>query len=360
MSLPKTISLTVGFSDESSNDEFSEEEFSDSDTEARESTRKADLDKLVPALEASEYGKMPASFHRNSQRVAPTTVDSEVTDKIKTAEAEKLKSDAKPIRQPILPRDKYDGVDSDDDSDEDDVMDGDEDSEEDRPQVVGDIEIDMGEEEEEFLEFSRQALGITNDQWNEIINDRKTRGGMTYIFPSIHNETNNHFPAFLPASAYLNPSESQGSKTEALPARNTQREPRAPAPGPRPGVNPNLDSFEAVMQAMDTELARNRQSQPSTLPKKQSPGKGKGKGKGRAMEVDEVDDDIDIEGAMEDELKAALDYGEDEEDGTDEPMDYNLIKNFLESFKSQAGLSGPVSNLVGRLQPEWKLPRDES
>jgi hypothetical protein len=44
----------------------------------------------------------------------------------------------------------------------------------------------------------------------------------------------------------------------------------------------------------------------------------------------------------------------------DAGIDYNLIRNFLESFKSQAGLSGPVSNLAGRLQPDYKLPRDLS
>ena len=37
----------------------------------------------------------------------------------------------------------------------------------------------------------------------------------------------------------------------------------------------------------------------------------------------------------------------------------NLIKDFLESFKSQGGLSGPVGNLAGRLQPGWQIPRDE-
>jgi hypothetical protein len=85
------------------------------------------------------------------------------------------------IRLPILQRDKYEGVDSDDESsDSDPLAGGDEEdveSEEDRPQVVGDFEVDMDEEEAEFLEFSRQALGITDEQWGTIIEDRKARGG---------------------------------------------------------------------------------------------------------------------------------------------------------------------------------------
>ena len=52
------------------------------------------------------------------------------------------------------------------------------------------------------------------------------------------------------------------------------------------------------------------------------------------------------------------DNEEDDDDDEGQPMDYTLMKNFLESFKSQAGLSGPVSNLSGLLDPGWTLPRD--
>ena len=138
------------------------------------------MDSLVPALEPSEYGQMPATYHRNSQRVIPTVVMTDAVDNPeepkKSAEAQAKSSvETRLIRPPIIPRDKYDGIDSDDETDEEDL--GDE-SEEDRPQVVGDIEIDMEEEEEEFLEFSRQALGISDEQWQEIIEDRKGRGGV--------------------------------------------------------------------------------------------------------------------------------------------------------------------------------------
>lgn len=133
--------------------------------------RQAAMDKLVPALDPSEYGKMPPSFS-NSQKVALATMG---TDKVETIGAqEQGEARERPIRPPILPRDRYEGVDSDDETDEEGE---DTDSEEDMPQIVGEVEIDMAEEEEEFLEFSRQTLGISDEQWNEIIRDRKDRGG---------------------------------------------------------------------------------------------------------------------------------------------------------------------------------------
>ena len=114
------------------------------------------------------------------------------------------------------------------------------------------------------------------------------------------------------------------------------------------------------MQAMDEELARSRSkaapASPANLPLGE---KGKGK---EAAPARGAEEGIDIETAMDAELKAALEHDDDAEVdvSADDSLDYNLIKNFLESFKSQGGLSGPVSNLVGRLQPGWGLPRDDS
>lgn len=129
-----------------------------------------------------------------------------------------------------------------------------------------------------------------------------------------------------------------------------------PAKEPQPAdesKSDSLDSFDSVMKAMDVELGRiqNKSSKPAPPP----PANAKGKGKA----TEEVEEDEDIEAAMEAELKAALE-GADDEENEDAGVDYNLIKNFLESFKSQGGLSGPVGNLAGRLQPGWKLPRDDT
>ncbi|KAI0198665.1 SGT1-domain-containing protein [Astrocystis sublimbata] len=49
--------------------------------------------------------------------------------------------------------------------------------------------------------------------------------------------------------------------------------------------------------------------------------------------------------------------GDDESGEEDVDIDYNLVKNLLESFKSQGGLAGPAGNLLGLMG--MKLPRDE-
>lgn len=129
---------------------------------------------------------MPASF--NTQRVARTTILTEQVEagppKADTGVGESSPPRrARPIRPPLLPRDKYEGVDSDDESSSSDSLIGDDDedveSEEDRPQVVGEIEVDMNEEEAEFLEFSRQTLGISDEMWDDIVKERRGRGGVS-------------------------------------------------------------------------------------------------------------------------------------------------------------------------------------
>lgn len=171
-------------------EDFSDEELSDSDDEGEdepifdEAARQEAMAKLVPALSEGEYGQMPASF--NTQRVSKTTIETATVDAAHPQITQPSKTPlTRSIRPPILPRDKYEGVDSDDESsDSDPLAGGDEEdveSEEDRPQVVGDVEVDMEDEEAEFLEFSRQALGISDEQWGSIIKDRKGRGGKNQL-----------------------------------------------------------------------------------------------------------------------------------------------------------------------------------
>jgi hypothetical protein len=54
-----------------------------------------------------------------------------------------------------------------------------------------------------------------------------------------------------------------------------------------------------------------------------------------------------------------FDEADEDEDGDDEDVDidYNLVRNILESFKSQGGMSGPTGNLLGAMG--FQLPRDE-
>jgi hypothetical protein len=118
------------------------------------------------------------------------------------------------------------------------------------------------------------------------------------------------------------------------------------------------------MAAMEEELGRSRKSQQTSSEansktsssSKHDKGKGKGDPSVEGLQQADGDIDLDVEEAMEAELQSVLDTDEFFGGGTD----YNLIKNFLESFKSQGGLSGPVGNLAGRLQNGWQMPRDDS
>jgi hypothetical protein len=164
--------------------------------------------------------------------------------------------------------------------------------------------------------------------------------------------------AFIPS--YIR-KESHPISEESISKSRTRSTPESVPRNPAPvseTANPNLDSFEAVMRAMDEELVQLRSQKKTTSSQNSSLGDN-GKGKARAQGLEEG---ADVETAMDAELKAALEHDEDDEVELDAEgnIDYNLIKNFLESFKSQAGLSGPVSNLAGRLQPSWGLPRDDS
>ena len=150
----------------------------ESNPEAETDDDEAAKSQLVPGLEPGEYGKMPPLFYTNSQKVTQNPEPKEEQPQKPTAgEAKESPPIRRPIRPPILPRDRFDGVDSDDETDEDELAVGNEDSDEDHPELVGEVEPDMDEEEEEFLDFSRRALGISNEQWNDIINERKNRGG---------------------------------------------------------------------------------------------------------------------------------------------------------------------------------------
>ena len=170
------MSDTLTLSSDLLSDDDDDEEEEDVDSDEEKVRRKAAMDALVAPLEPGEYGKMPVEYrHANSQAAVPNS-------KITTEKSQPEVEDLRPVRRPIFQPDKFDGVDSDDETSEEEVggplMEEDED-EDDRPQVVGDIEIDMEQEQEDFLKFSREALGIDDEAWASIIADRTKRGGMS-------------------------------------------------------------------------------------------------------------------------------------------------------------------------------------
>ena len=176
------------------------------------------------------------------------------------------------------------------------------------------------------------------------------------------------------------------TQTDSAPTSNL-------APGQR---NPNLDSFERVMDAMEAELIAKRAKEKSaeapqaaastTKPVPSSSSSASAKQASQTLpstrfaldslptEADLDDMDEDDLAAMDRELRAALrdaGAGDDDEDedmddmddmGLDDEMrealgslgqgeknDFKMMKDLLGSYKAQGGSSGVVGNLFGRL-----------
>jgi hypothetical protein len=96
-------------------------------------------------------------------------------------------------------------------------------------------------------------------------------------------------------------------------------------------------------------------SRPSSSAKPAKPSTGSSKVTIETLSDSDNDDDDDEDvDKMDAELQQMLkDMGGEGDGGT---MDYNLVKNFLDSFQSQGGFAGPAGNLSGRLG--FNLPRN--
>ncbi|KAM0788022.1 hypothetical protein ACM66B_006221 [Microbotryomycetes sp. NB124-2] len=348
------------FSDEQSEGDDEDEDVPMPEMSAEE--RASRLEKLVAPLPSEEWGRK-----------------TDVGSKDGGANAKEVKSSA-----PKLTQEKYDGA-SDDESTDNEVedadrglreLDEDEERDEEDPTVLErteeEQEMDMGEEMDEFLKFATETLGLSADQYEKILGERRDRG------------------AFVPEPAKpkkVNVVPSSSSRTTTA-APSTSKPSQATQPSGLPR-NPNLTSFDALMEQMDAELAKvrmarsngatasttRRSSRQSTLNATKSNGNVVVQDDGVDEEEEE---DAETKAALEQMdaelaslLKSAKDAGmdlDDEDDadvnlnelGGDEEMsssDLNLVKNFLQSFQSQGGFAGPAGNLAGRMG--FNLPQDD-
>jgi len=175
----------------------------------------------------------------------------------------------------------------------------------------------------------------------------------------------------------------QKKKGKAAPTRapaastTAPTEEATPLPSQPGEMNMDLDSFDKVMQAMDAELAKKKggSSAPSTNKASdfKTPVKLKSKSKKKktghsAKSLATLPSEADLDDMSEDELlamdrelRAALKgAGEDDDLGEgdieeaeglegEEKREYAMMRDFLESYRSQGGGSGVVGNLFGRL-----------
>jgi hypothetical protein len=338
-----------------------------------EKEKQARLGKLVPGLGAEEWGAEAAQKQKAAVKKAaddtPGSASSQLAEaaaaaKSSVAAEESSVSKASLAAARLSEADHLDGVsDSSDSEDEgprkpdpfmgaggpsinrDSLVELDDEDDEGPLVVDGEDEFQLDESEmEEFLKFTKDALGLTEEQYSNIVESRKKRGAFVP-----------HAPAGLATAAGPQKRTASGETKPAAPPLRPA-EPSQPASSkPR---NPNLDSFEALMTAMDTELQKTRSPSVSASATRQTSKPTRKSAEGIVIEDDadtDEDDDDDDMADLDAELAAALKRGEEEgiSDG-----DYGLIKNFLESFKSQNGLAGPVSNMFGRLDKDFQMPRD--
>ncbi|KAE8543115.1 hypothetical protein D1P53_000602 [Cryptococcus gattii VGV] len=246
---------------------------------------------------------------------------------------------------------------------------GEEDGDEDEDMAVEggeELDVDLEDETEEFLKFSREALGINDEMWEGILGDRRARGAFV---PQLSGKTKPKDE--LPAK--LQPQSSTSKRVQFAEAKVPSKSDLQPSSSIQSAdqSNTSLDSFETVMRAMDEALARSR-SEPSTSQPSQSKSFNKSNKKSTSsanpLPLISQTDDVDLDAfseediaAMDRELRSVLkgagidpdDSDDDIEEvgelDLDQKREYEMMRNFLESFKSQGGKSGVVGNLFGRL-----------
>ncbi|KAI5479487.1 SGT1 family protein [Pseudohyphozyma bogoriensis] len=367
------------FDDERSDDDDSDD---DEIAELSPEERKKRTDALVPDLPLSEWGQktpfVPPPFVDDA---APTADDITDLPPLSSGHTSSEIPSAVPQSRPAkLTSENYDGA-SDDEESTDEEMEGqeglnprgtrmgggvvDEEGEEEEPFVLGDDEaMDMGEEMDEFLKFATESLGLTEEQYRGILGEREKRGA--FVPPPAKPKKTNIGP---PPASTSKPAAARKPAPAATPAP-------APKPVPHPLRNPNLTDFDALMEQMDVELAKSKATAATkkdegfkpTFKKPSTPASAKPKFntsssskpassrqsanafQGPKITTDSDSDDEDDDGdmsAMDAELASML-AGAAGGDG-EGTMDYNLVKNFLESFQSQGGFGGPAGNLAGRL-----------
>ncbi|GAA5916022.1 hypothetical protein JCM8208_007488 [Rhodotorula glutinis] len=342
--------------------------------------RASRMEKLVAALPAEQWGQAtaPAPAAPSPDRAAAAAAADSAGAHGPPPLQQPVEQQEREPRAPKLEKEVYEGASdlSDESDSENEAMPegeeglgGDEvDEGEDGPSVVDEDDLlDLGEEMDEFLKFATETLGLTPAQYEKILSDRRGRGAFV-PGPAKEKKTN-----VLPSAKKGSSSTTSSSTAPTKPSPAAATAAGNPPPPREPLRNPNLTDFDALMEQMETELARSKGARPATAPVEVSDDDGpaptgkyasrqSGRREPHRVVVDSLSDsDPDDDGgddlsAMDADLASLLQGVSGDAAGTDAPMDYNLVKNFLESFQSQGGFAGPAGTLAGRLG--FPLPRD--
>ncbi|PWN49710.1 hypothetical protein IE53DRAFT_131144 [Violaceomyces palustris] len=193
-----------------------------------------------------------------------------------------------------------------------------------------------------FLEFTRKALGLSPEQYDMILNERKERGAFVPKFQnggsSEQNKNKNDKEDKL-KSPPSKPSRSPGTTKSA----RVDESPPQPPPSNKPKSKQQrqegteLDTFEKVMSAMERKLdEKKKTSNPTSM---------------------EEEEEETLLRSQDQELVSKL-VPSSSSSSSSQELKLNLVENFLRSFQSQNGEAGPVSNLAHSLGVR-PLPRDD-
>ena len=195
-----------------------------------------------------------------------------------------------------------------DESDED--LDDEEDSDEEDDSTGEDKEASF--DEDEFTKMMREMMGMPKEVMQELMTTTATGRASA--------GTSSQAPDFSGGSDRVEELDSDTSETE--------------------------EEFQSMMKRMEAELNETGVLNLDPTPRKLGATRAAIKGKGKATEAMEEEEEEE-----EEEKRGESD------DGAENDVDVNLVKNLLESFKSQAGMAGPGGNLMGMMG--LNMPRDE-
>ncbi|CAH7685701.1 SGT1 protein-domain-containing protein [Phakopsora pachyrhizi] len=346
------------------------------------------LETIVPAIGDAEWGQKPDNDMASATESADCTLKKTLfkTDKGKARETQvpnHLKeitnsSSRKKTKLPRFSQESYDGVCNESSGESSDNNDWLKSCGETGSRDCGlPDDVDMYEEREEFLNFAREALGLTKEQYETILDSRRDRGA--YVPPPLpvkqeaicgmddDSETGDDENL---TSEPLRRNDGPINISEEIGPRKKQVHFQPPVESAKPeklfdASRPvNLEAFDTLMDRMEAELSKQidrkatkttkggpigvNEIGPDLMDREEDMSES-----GSEMEMDEVTE------AMQRELGELMKKSGVDLEGKDNgQINYGLIGDFLESFTSQAGLPGPVGNIAGRIGVDL-LGKDE-
>lgn len=345
---------------------------------------------IVPALCSSEWGQSTQQLKRTCNNNDSTTVGPNRSEELRNSR--RLPAGAKSKKSlPKFEKQSYDGVSEEsscEDSDSDDLNTPS--GMQKRAMAVDTVDdVDMDEEREEFLKFAREALGLTTEQYQAILDTRRERGA--YVPPlSSRNEANlqKHGASPLTSSSIVDTKDVEsapsckGKQPERLvhfdtdvPEDKIDSKSATEKNQTSPVRDMDLDTFDKLMNRMDEELEKQNKNSCQKLKRggpipatplgpnlasspiiSDSQSEDGPENEEEELKMEEVDE------AMRRELEDLMSRSGVELDGQprDGRMSYDAISHFLESFKSQIGSAGPVGNMAGRIGLDLHPPRKGS